>query len=131
MQQQIHPGQGVPHPEPTSHDLRDPRQSPALVAPAGSGRAGIQHRFQHMQLIRLELAAGTAGPLGDQSLPTTRSQRTPPAIRRHPSHPEPPGHLPVTGPGLEQIRGRQPDPLTPNPLLSGQPSAIGYLIPPA
>jgi hypothetical protein len=36
-----------------------------------------------------------------------------------------PGHLPVTGPGLDQVSGRQPDPLTPSPLLSGQPSAIG------
>ena len=66
-----------------------------------------------------------AGTLGGQSLPTARSQRTPPPVRRHPGHPEPPGHLPVTGPGLDQISDFEPHLLTPSPLLSRQPTAIG------
>jgi hypothetical protein len=98
VQQQVHPGQGVLDAEPAPHDLGAPCQNPAQVAPADDGRAGIQRHLEHTQLTRIELAAGTPGPLGDQGLPTARSQRPPPAVRRHPGHPEPPGHLPVTGP---------------------------------
>jgi hypothetical protein len=35
------------------------------------------------------------------------------------------GHLPVTGPGLDQISGFEPRLLTPSPLLGRQPTAIG------
>lgn len=75
VQQQIQPGQGVLHPEPAVHDLGNPRQSPALIAPARSDRAGIQHRFQRTQLTRIKLAAGTAGALRDQGLTPARCQR--------------------------------------------------------
>jgi hypothetical protein len=64
------------------HNLGDPRQSPALVRPAAGGRAGIQHRLQRAQLPCIELAAGTAGTLGGQGLPTARSERPPPPVRR-------------------------------------------------
>jgi hypothetical protein len=30
-------------------------------------------------------------------------QRPPPPVRWHPRHPEPPGHLPVAGAGLDQL----------------------------
>ncbi|BBJ45167.1 hypothetical protein SSPO_078850 [Streptomyces antimycoticus] len=42
--------------------------------------------------------------------PTTRCQRSPPAVRRHPGHPEAPGHLTVTNPGLDQVSGHEPRP---------------------
>lgn len=82
VQQQVQPGQGALDAEPAAHDLGDPRQSQALVAPAGGGRAGVQHRLQHAQLPRIELAAGTAGAPGDQGLSAARS---PPAASGSPT----------------------------------------------
>ncbi|QTD95818.1 hypothetical protein S1361_00600 [Streptomyces cyanogenus] len=130
VQQQVQPGQGVLHAEPAAHDLGDPRQRPALITPAARGRASIQHRLQKAELFRGELAAGATGTLGSQGLPIARSQRPPPAIRRHPGHPEPPGHLPVTGPGFDQVSGSEPDLLTPSPFLGRQSTAIRIPHPP-
>lgn len=77
--------------------------------------------------VRRQLVGGQP-PSGVGQLPHgaagVRVQTPPPPVRRHPGHPEPPGHLPVTGPCLDQIGGRQPDPLTPNPLLSPPPCPL-------
>ena len=52
-------------------------------------------------------------------------QRPPPPVHRHPRHPEPPGHLPVAGAGLDQLSSGQPHPLAAAPFRGGQPAAIG------
>jgi hypothetical protein len=86
------------------------------TTPATSGRTGFQHLFQATQLTRIKPAAGATGTLGDQGLPTARSQRPMPAVRRHPSHSESPGHLCVAGPSVDQGSGDEPDLLAPRPL---------------
>jgi hypothetical protein len=55
-----------------------------------------------------------------------------PTVRRHPGHPEPPGHLPVTGPGFDQVSSCEPDlpALAPSPFLGRQSTAIGLPHPP-
>jgi hypothetical protein len=105
VQQQVQPGQRVAHPEPAAHHLGDPGQRPALVfIPAPRRRASRQRRLQLAQLRRAELAPGPARALRRQRRPPARSQRPPPPVRRHPRHPEIPGHLPVTGLRLDQPR---------------------------
>jgi len=42
-----------------------------------------------------------------------------------PSGRNPPGHFPVAGPRLDQLRCREPHLLTPGPRPSIQPAAIG------
>ena len=84
------------HREPVAHHLGDPRQRPALVLiPSPHGRAGFQHRLQLTHLRRAQLARATTGPFRQQRRPAASGQRPPPPVRRHPGHPEPPGHLPV------------------------------------
>ena len=46
VQQHIHPGQRVLHPEPPPDLLADPGQRPALIRMPAPRRAGIQHRLQ-------------------------------------------------------------------------------------
>ena len=66
------------------------------------------------------------GPRQRLSRPGPASrQRPPPPVRRHPRHPEPPGHLPVAGAGLDQLRRSQPHLLAAGPFRGGQPAAIG------
>jgi hypothetical protein len=89
---------GCTPPGPAPHDFSDPGQRPALARPAPGGRARVQHRLQLAQLGRAELAPGTTGALRGQRRPATSGQCPPPPVRRHPAHPEPPAHIPVTGP---------------------------------
>jgi hypothetical protein len=93
--------------------------------PTPHRRARLQHRLQLPHLRRGQLARATSGSLRQQRRPATSGQRPPPPIRRHPRHPEAPGHLLVAGPGLEQVRRRQPHLLPAGPLGRGQPTAIG------
>src|SRR5207247_2141234 len=65
-----------------------------------------------------------AAPAGQRG-PAPASHRPPPPVRRHPRHAEPPGHLPVTGPRLHYLRGRQPHLLPAGPLHRIQPATIG------
>ena len=72
-----------------------------ILIPSPGGRASLQHRLQLTQLGRGELAPGTPCPFRSQRRLATGGQRPPPPVHRHPRHPEPPGHLPVTGPRLD------------------------------
>jgi hypothetical protein len=62
VQQHIHPGQRVFHPEPPPDLVRDPGQRPALIRMAAGARVDIQDRFQLAQLGRSELAPGPPAP---------------------------------------------------------------------
>jgi hypothetical protein len=66
VQQHIHPGQRVLHPEPRPDLIRDPGQRPALIRIAARRRPGIQHRLQLSDLGRRQLAPGSARALGSQ-----------------------------------------------------------------
>jgi hypothetical protein len=63
VQQHIHPGQRVLHPEPPPYQVSDPGQRPALIRTAAGRRAGVQHRLQLAEQGRGELALRAARPL--------------------------------------------------------------------
>lgn len=71
-------------PPPTPAQRPSHTASPSEQRLAKGGRTGVQYP----ELSRVQLAAGPAGLLGGQGLPTARSQCTPPPVRRHP-HPGP------------------------------------------
>ena len=102
-----------PHPSP-----RRPGRRPA-PPPARAAAAGVSLHF------------APPAPFDGQRRPAAGGQRPPPPVRRHPRHPEPPGHLPVAGPGLDQLRRRQPHLLPAGPLSRVSPPPSGYLMPPA
>ena len=63
VQQQIGPGQGVPHAEPPPGHIADPCQRPALILPALRSRSRLQNRFQLTQLRQRQLAPGAPAAL--------------------------------------------------------------------
>jgi hypothetical protein len=63
--------------------------------------------------------------LGSPVPPATDGQGPPPSVGRHPRYPEMPGHLPLTGPRLNQPGRGQPHLLPAGPLLCQQPATIG------
>jgi len=125
VQQHIHPGQRVLHPEPPPHLVGDPGQGPALIPIAARRRPGIQDFFQLSDLGRRQLAPGSARALRGQRRTAAGRQSAPPPVRRHPRHPEVLRDLTVARPGLDHLRRGQSYPLPASPLLRGQPAPIG------
>jgi len=89
------------------------------------GGTGGQPVLQHRELRSRQTTPRTAGPLGGQRRPASSLQRSTPPVRRHPTDPEPPSHLAVIGPRLDQLGGSEPHLLPPGPFHGGQPTTIG------
>ncbi len=69
-----------------------------------------RHHITGSQRTAAAVSKGSGPEAGPGPLPTTGSRRAPPAVRRHPGHPEAPGHLTVPNPGLDQVSGYEPRP---------------------